>query len=154
MDGRLRPRDRRNQLHPNSGDLAHVDGILVMRNHLVVEHTDSIIKVDIGCHTRKHSTVHGINALGELAQGSIGSVSNELLGTLVVRKLEGIQSKGFAALVKCTWHSVVIRNSRFVIGVKRVFIGVNEFDKASHKLMDVAEVANKSSTLGNRSTDC
>jgi len=124
----------------NQESFAHVDGILVVRNHLVVEQANSVVGVDVGGHASKHSTVHGINTLGELANSTFRLVADKLLGTLLVRKLEVFKAKGTTALVISTWYLVVVWDFGLVDRVQRNAVVVNKLNTTGHKLMNVAEV--------------
>jgi len=68
--------------------LAHIHGVLVVWDHLMVEQGDSIVSVHVGRHALHHSTVHRIDTRGELADRSAGCVADELVGTLGIWKLE------------------------------------------------------------------
>mmetsp|Transcript_17520 Transcript_17520/g.40385 ORF Transcript_17520/g.40385 Transcript_17520/m.40385 type:complete len:298 (+) Transcript_17520:559-1452(+) len=106
----------------------------------MVEQGDGIVIVDVGCHTDKHGTVHGVHAVSELSDGSLRLVTHKFLGTLLVGKLEFFQSEGSALLIVCTGDLVIVRDGRGIDGVQGISVGVDEFDTAGHELVNVAEV--------------
>ena len=126
--------------------LAHIHSVLVMRNHLMVEETDSVwLSINsrggnIGGHTGHHGTVHRVNTASELSNSAAGLVTGEGCGTVVVGELELFETKSTTRLVVCAGYLVIIRDLGRVIRGDGISCGVNELDTSTHEVVDVAEV--------------
>ena len=124
----------------NQEGLAHIDGILVVRNHLVVEKRNSVVVVDFGGHAHEHGAVHRVDTLGKLSDCSTGLVADECFRALRIWELEVFESGCSARLIVGTGRFVSVGNRGLVLGIERSAVGIDELDSTRHELMDVAEV--------------
>ena len=122
-------------------ELGHVDGILMMRNHLVNEQGHVTVGRDSSRHALKHVTIHGVNAFSKLPQVGIVAVllvTHKRARAELVGQGEAVQAKGSALLVKVARFVVGISKCRFVLCLN---LGVipQELDAARHVFMDLWE---------------
>mmetsp|Transcript_21680 Transcript_21680/g.32959 ORF Transcript_21680/g.32959 Transcript_21680/m.32959 type:complete len:210 (-) Transcript_21680:754-1383(-) len=89
---------------------AHVNCILVMRDHLVKEQCSSTSLVHICSHARCHRAIHRVEASCELPHNPIRLIADKLLGTLWMRKLKITKTICSTSLIICTWHIILIGN--------------------------------------------